>query len=485
MKTGFRILFLSAEVAPFSKVGGLGDVAGSLPRVLARRGHALHVVSPWYSTIDAEAHGIRVVHEDWIRFDGRKQRFQLGKTKYEGVDTWFVGNPDYFHRSGIYTDTTGEGYADNGKRFLFFQLVMSRLIADRFFRPDVLHSNDHHTALVPLFCRLLGRSIPAVLTLHNVSYQGHLSPDDIHALPPDLAEELRRRTIPPAWLNPLAVGVETAREINTVSPTYARELLRKPTLAGELHPFLRRHRTHFRGILNGIDTSYWNPARDPYLSSPYDSTRLERKEANKQTLIRECGLELQAGKPLIGSVSRLVQSKGIDLIIREIPHLLEEGAALVFLGTGAKAYQQALQETARQHPGRVYYSADFNEPLAHRIEAGADLFLMPSRFEPCGLNQMYSLRYGTLPVVHRTGGLADSVVPWNQPGGCGFVFHPYRIGEFRRALREAMHCFEDRRLWRRLQRNGMGRDFSWERSAQEYELMYIDALKREDSHAKT
>ncbi|NOZ75578.1 MAG: glycosyltransferase, partial [FCB group bacterium] len=278
---------------------------------------------------------------------------------------------------------------------------------------------------------------------------------------------------------------ETATRINTVSPTYARELLSNPNLAGDVAWPLQKRQSDFNGILNGIDTEYWNPATDPHLAANYDSRHLDDKEKNRTALLEQCQLDIAPGKPVFGSVSRLVESKGFEFILRAIPGLVERGAGLVFLGTGEEKYQQALEAFAKAFPGRVFYNSGFNEPLAHLIEAGADLFLMPSRFEPCGLNQMYSLRYGTLPVVHRTGGLADSVISWEQPGGCGFMFTPYRFTEFQDALDDGFRCFKDQNFWRKLQVAAMQRDFSWERSAREYKKLYIECWKSGQNHEKT
>lgn len=486
MTARLAVLFVSAEVAPFSKVGGLGDVAGSLPPAVARLGFRVDVISPWYRyTAAALPEPGPPVYFGRISFSGKTEPFALYRIRRNGVRFWFVDYPPYFQREGIYTLPDGQGYPDNGRRFLFFQLAVTDSLRNQVLSPDVLHVNDHHTALIPFFCRRAGIPLPSLLTLHNLAYQGHLPPEDLAVLPSEIARELQSRAPEKHWVNPLKIGIETADRINTVSPTYARELLSDPALAGEAAAVLKKRHADFSGILNGIDTTGWNPATDPFLAAPYDRKRLAGKRINRTALLNRSGLKIADRKPVFGSVSRLVESKGFDLLLRALPWLVDQGAGLIFLGSGDHRIQKALREAAEKHPEQVFYESAFDEPLAHLIEAGADLFLMPSRFEPCGLNQMYSLRYGTPPVVHRTGGLADSVIPHDRPGGNGFVFAPYGYEEFQSALKESLRCFRDRTCWRLLQQAGMEQDFSWERSAREYKKLYIDNWKSGQNREKT
>ncbi len=479
-------LFVSAEVAPFSKVGGLGDVAGSLPQALSRLGVRMTVISPFYRQVKRVLPIVPgEVYSGRLSFGGESVTYKALKVDHDGVTYLFVDYPPFFQREGIYTQANGEGYVDNGRRFLFFQVVVLDLIQKDILSPDVIHVNDHHTALLPYALDQNGIFRPSLLTLHNVSYQGHLPPEDVLYLPEPLSTAVQSKASPGEWINPLKIGIETAYRINTVSPTYAQELLADPELSGELMNTLVSRKSDFSGILNGIDTDYWNPATDPFITVPYDRDSLEKRALNRKALLNRCGLSIPESHPVFGSVSRLVESKGFDLILSSLSGLVASGAGLVFLGNGEERYRHALRRAAESHPHQVFYSSEFDEPLAHQIEAGVDIFLMPSKFEPCGLNQMYSLRYGALPVVHATGGLADSVIPWNQPEGCGFVFSPYNENSFYDALRQAMNLFGQPDRWRELQRNGMARDFSWERSARDYKNLYIELLKRGRHDEKT
>ncbi len=475
-----HILFCSAEVAPFSKAGGLADVAGSLPPALSAHGVQVTVISPLYGKAGSFNTGAKPkpFHSGTIQWAETEKSYTIKRLQYRNVEFLFVDEPDYFGRDGIYTDTSGKGYADNGARFLFFQSVILDLIRQKVVTPDLIHVNDHHTALLPLFLQTEGIELPSLITLHNLGYAGHLPPEDVDRLPSELKQAVVARTVPGAWVNPLKIGIETAGKVNTVSPTYAKEVLVNGKIAPDLAEALKQRGSDFTGILNGIDTEVWNPAMDPNLAENYDKDSLSKKQANRKALLEQCGLEVADDKPLFGSVSRLVETKGFDLIIAVLPELADSGAGFVFLGNGDAKYRMALQSAAKAHRSHIFFSTGYDEPLAHRIEAGADIFLMPSELEPCGLNQMYSLRYGTLPVVHATGGLADSVTQWDRPGGCGFVFEPWTLAAFRQALKQTAAQFKNRKQWNILQRNGMDRDFSWKHSAGDYKNLYIALLNR-------
>ncbi len=469
-----EILFVASEVAPWSKTGGLADVAGALPRALAARGHAVTVVTPRYGSIDPKADG-------FVRKDGAV------RVRGEASAIWvrdgapavtLVEHERYFgSRVGLYGDGGGE-YPDNAERFAYLCRAALALPASRKLRPRIVHLNDWQTGLVPFLMRHEHVQDPTlapsrtVFTIHNLAYQGVFPkevlpfigmPWDVFHL--DGIEYYDQ-------VNFMKAGLSFADALTTVSPTYAREILSPEGGAG-LDGVLRRRRADLHGIVNGIDVSEWDPARDRHLPARYSARDLAGKAACKAALQLELGLPARPDVPLVAMVSRLADQKGIDLVVAALQDLLERDLQLAALGTGERAYEEAYARAAAQRPDRMAARIGFDEPLAHRMEAGADLFLMPSRFEPCGLNQMYSLRYGTVPVVRAVGGLDDTVEDfdgWSR--GTGFKFRDYTPQALLLALRRGIEAYRDRRAWRGLMLRGMAQDFSWDRSAQSYEALY-------------
>lgn len=473
MSESLSLIFVSAEVAPYSKVGGLADVSSALPRSLVEHNVTVTVISPWY----------RKVREHFqspppSRFRGEitlgadRIPYAIREISDNGVRFWFVENASFYDRAGIYGATAGTGYPDNNARYFFLQYVVLDLLERQNIISDVVHVNDHHTALLPLMLKQRDMNIPTLLTIHNAMYQGTFSATETGLL--DLPE---RKYFQQQEGNALKTGIRHANRVVTVSPTYRNELLTIPDLAYGLQDDLRLRNESFTGILNGADYDYWNPETDPHLVQNYSVRTLPFKAINKAALIQACHLSGTETTPLFGSVSRQVESKGFHLILAALDDLVAEGFLFVFLGTGEPDIMRALRDYSEKYPASVACVADYDEVLAHRIEAGADFFLMPSRYEPCGLNQIYSLRYGTIPIVHATGGLADTVVDWNGKQGNGFSFQSYD----ERAFRDAIHrggAIYGTKDWNSLRRNAMLSDYSWQKSAEKYRSLYA-AMRRQ------
>jgi starch synthase len=469
-----EILFVASEVAPWSKTGGLGDVAGALPRALAARGHAVAVISPRYGSIDPVAAG-------FTRWDA------VVRIRGEATSLWVKkGRPAQYlveherlfgSRRGLYGEG-GADYADNAERFTWLTRAALALPGATGMRPRVVHANDWQTGLLPFLLRQEHAQDPAlaraktVFTIHNLAYQGVFPKQVVPhlGLPWDVfrheAMEFHDQ------LSFMKAGLVFADALTTVSPTYAREIL-TPQGGHQLDPILRSRRASLHGILNGIDVEEWDPAKDPHLAAHYSARALAGKGRAKVALQRELGLPARVDVPLVTIVSRLAEQKGIDLVVAAIPELVARDVQLAVLGSGEKRYEDALARAAHERRDRVAVRLGFDEGLAHRLEAGGDLFLMPSRFEPCGLNQMYSLRYGTVPVVRAVGGLEDTVEDydgWNR--GTGFKFRDYTPQAMLLAVRRAIETFRDRRAWKGIVARGMAQDFSWDRSAASYEQLY-------------
>jgi starch synthase len=481
-----NILFATPECAPYVKTGGLGDVSAALPATLAALGHDVRLLMPAYQGMNVSGQVAQTVE---IPSYGPWPAAQLLPVKAEnGVTLLLLACPSFYERAGgPYVDASGRDYPDNLMRFGFLSRIAALLgtswspLVD--WRAEVVHANDWPTALAPLFLAQARERLPqaavaaSVITIHNIAFQG--------VFPLDSAELLG---IPGHWrgidgvefwgqLSMLKAGLQFADAITTVSPTYAREIQTGAFGVG-LDGVLRARSDKLTGILNGIDTRAWSPASDKLIPHPYSATDLSGKARNKAALQARCGIAVQGQAPLFGVVSRLTAQKGIDLVLGALDQVIAEGGQLVVLGQGEAALQQPLAEAAQRHPGQVSVNLDFSENLAHLIEAGADCFLMPSRFEPCGLNQMYSQAYGTPPLVAPTGGLADSVrdASADPQGGTGFVMREPGPDGFREALRRVRQAWLDPKAWHRIQVNGMAQPFGWEASATRYLDVYQQAI---------
>ncbi len=476
-----RVGFVSSEIAPFAKSGGLADVAAALPRYLHRSGHDVRLFMPRYASVDlsrVEWHAVEFVRDVPIRFGDRDIRFSLITTRLPGTDLWMylVDCPEMYDRGSL--------YPEDGDEHLRFA-TLCRAAIESFQRmgwaPDIVHCNDWHAALLPLYLKttyawdaLFART-RTVLTIHNIAYQGYAPASAVPDLGlADHVAMLHQDDLLAGFVNCLKTGILHADVVTTVSATYAREI-RTEAYGHGLEGVLRGRGDHLVGIVNGVDYGEWSPETDPYVPHRFSVDDLSGKALARAELLRALALEIDVDVPLAGVVSRLNAQKGFDLFPEGLtPYLAGGRLGLAALGSGDERYERFLGHLQTRFPGRVCFYRGFNERLAHLIEAGADLFLMPSRFEPCGLNQMYSLRYGTVPVVRSTGGLADTVEPWNAATGegTGFVFDHFTPTGLRWALAAALDTWRDRDAWARLMRNGMLRDFSWDVQGARYVALY-------------
>jgi starch synthase len=481
--TGLRILFLTAELAPLAKVGGLADVSAALPRHLASRGHDVRIVLPLYGRIRARHPGLDLEPvaglEDIAFVHGpRRVSFSVVSTRLAGSDApvFLVDCPPLFGREAIYDDG-----GDEHLRFAVLTRAALEICQRWGWAPDVFHLHDWHTALLPLYLRTLYawdrlfEGSRTLLTIHNLGHQGVFGADVLPEL--GLGADtglLHQDDLRAGRISFLKTGLLLADRLSTVSPTYAREI-QTPAYGFGLDGVLRARAADLAGILNGIDDTAWNPRTDPHLAARYSVKSLHRKEANKRALLEAVGLPWTKGVPVFGLVSRLTPQKGIDLLQEPLAELLAaRDVRFVALGSGGAEYEAFLGGLEARFPGQARFRSGFSDPLAHLIEAGSDFFLMPSRYEPCGLNQMYSLRYGTAPIVRATGGLADTVRHFDAASGTGngFVFEHFSPQGLRWALGEGLRVHADARAWRALQKNAMDEDFSWERRSPLYEALY-------------
>ena len=478
---GRRIAYASAEIAPFAKTGGLGDVAASVPRYLHENGHDVRVFMPLYGRIDTERHAfvpVSFLQDVPLRMGRHDLRFSVWTAPLPGttLPIHFVVCPALYGRHAIYAQD-----GDEHVRFAFLSRAVLECCQRMGWAPDIVHANDWHTALLPLYLktiyawdRLFART-RTVLTLHNLAYQGGFPASVLPEVGLDgVAALLHQEQLGRGLFSFLTTGLLYADAVTAVSETYAREI-QTPAHGMGLDALLRARRDTVFGILNGVDTAIWSPERDPHIARRYSASDLEGKRVDRAWLMARCGLSDDGRKPVVGVVSRLTGQKGFDLAEGVLPWLLANNRIrLVVLGSGSQDLARFFGSLAARWPRRAAFHEGYDDPLAHQIEAGADLFLMPSRFEPCGLNQMYSLAYGTVPLVRRTGGLADTVRPWNPRTGegTGFVFEHATQAGVRWALGQALRAWADAGAWRRLQRAGMAEDNSWQRRIREVEALY-------------
>jgi starch synthase len=472
-----KILFATSELAPWVKTGGLGDVAGALPAALRAQGMDVRVLIPAYPAILQSFPDARLIAQPDL-LGGLLPTPNLREAlSPDGTPLLLLDCPPYFYRPGNpYLGPEGRNWLDNHLRFGLLSRVAAWLGSEAntlAWQPDIVHCNDWQTGLAAAYLHYLpGQRAKSLFTLHNLAFQGlfdHASLFDLGL--PDSAWHIDGVEFF-GYLSFLKAGLQHADAISTVSPSYAREI--QTDAEGMGMAGLLRHRSgKLSGIINGIDTEIWNPTADHHLYQTYSPRRMEGKASNKAELQRQLGLEQRPDLPLLGVVSRLTEQKGLDLLLEVAPQLLNLPAQLVILGSGSHALEVAWSALARKHRGQCAVTIGFDEALAHRIEAGADIFVMPSRFEPCGLNQMYSLRYGTPPVVRATGGLADTVIDaTDEKHGNGFVFGPATAEALLQALQRAITAWQDPAGWRLLQKHGMARDSSWAEAARQYVELY-------------
>lgn len=483
-----NVAFVTSEAVPFAKTGGLADVSGALPIELKKSGLNIKVFMPKYYSVDSSKYGLEFldnIGEMKVRMGGypRSVFVHKGFLPDSDVEIYFIECNDYFIRRSIYTNDF-----DEDERFMLFNKAVIELLQRLKFSPDVFHINDWQTAMMPLFLRdnygwdqMFHRSA-FVYTIHNIGYQGQFS-----------FETAKRGEINPEYAQPggiavhnnginfMKAGIFLSEIITTVSETYANELL-TPEYGAGMDGYLYMRRNDLYGIINGVDYNIWSPENDKYIPTNYSLDTLSKKEENKKQLCETFGFKYYPNIPIIGLVSRMVNQKGFDLIASSINYLVNLSAQWIILGTGEVYYENLFAKIASNFSEKVRYYNGYNNELSHLIEAGADIFLMPSRYEPCGLNQIYSLKYGTVPVVRKTGGLADTVQDWDEYSnygleiGNGFSFNEYSGYALTDAIERALKHFRDKKIWKRIQTNGMNRDYSWEKSAKKYIELYNKAI---------
>ena len=494
------ILFLSTEVYPFAKTGGLADVSAGLPQALRELGHDVRVMMPKYGFIGEKKQKIHLINRlQGVEFeiDGKLLVTNLKSsailTNKTRIQMYFLENEEYFQRLGLYVDPeTGKDYPDNDERFLLYALAAFELCRLLLWKPDIIHCNDWQGGLVPALLKGLYQDDPlfkdtkVVFTIHNLAYQGNFP-----------AATFDKLKLPKDFFTPdglefygdvsyLKAGIAYADAITTVSETYAEEI-RTPEFGCGMDGLLTKRKRDLYGILNGIDTLVWDPVNDiniarPYATEDFIEGDFSAKEACKQDLCFDMGLPYKEGRPVMGMVARLTDQKGFDLLAAIMDKIIEADAQLIILGEGDKKYIELFASLQKKYPEQLAMYAGFHDNFAHKIEAGSDIYLMPSAHEPCGLNQMYSMHYGTIPVVRKTGGLADTVLDVDETThrtkATGFTFEKYEARAFWKAIERALKVYhKDKPFWKQLQINGMKKDFSWDRSAAEYARVYERILK--------
>ena len=476
-----KVLFLSSEVAPFAKTGGLADVSGSLPKALKALGMDIRLALPYYRMIKDGSFEVEILFEDIatpLRSDILRDDIYV--TWMEGdIPVYLINKDEYFDRASLYGTSKGD-YFDNLERFVYFCKTVFLLCKKLGFGPDVIHCNDWQTGLVLAYLRARYRNTPlfcqtaSLFTIHNIAYQGLFSQEkfDVTGLPsnlltPDGIEFWGK-------INLLKSGIVFSDIITTVSRKYSQEI-QTPEFGYGLDGILRDRKDDLFGIVNGVDYTEWNPKTDPLIAANYDAKDLGGKARCKEDLLREFGLPRRLkSKPVMGVISRLVSQKGFDLLVEILDDLMKRDLGIIILGTGDPEYERRLLHIRERYSQKAGIKVAYDNTVAHKIEAGADMFLMPSRYEPCGLNQIFSLRYGTVPIVRATGGLKDTILDYNTKTGrgTGFKFKRYRARDFLRRIEDALLVFEDKEKWKKLMLHGMETDFSSERSAKEYASLY-------------
>ncbi len=494
MARPLNVLFVSSEVDPFAKTGGLADVSSALPQALRSLDHEVRIMLPRYGVINerkAHLHEMLRLKEIEVPVGGKKYlagvKSSFLTSTHAKVQVYFLDNQHFFGRHGLYVHPdTRKDYQDNDERFIFFCRGILEVLKRLGWAPDIIHCNDWMTGLLPAYLKTMYSDDPfyagtkTVFTIHNMAYQGTfpatsfaktLLPRD--AFSPRGVEAFGK-------LNFLKAALVYADALTTVSEKYAAEISTSEEFGCGLQDLLRERKHDLTGILNGVDYSLWDPAVDELLPHRYDIRSIDLKVENKKALCARMGLPFQERTPVLGIISRLADQKGFDLIDEVFDDLLAMDLQIVVLGTGEKKYHDLFQKASHRKPDRIAAALMFNDELAHWIEAGADMFLMPSRYEPCGLNQIYSLRYGTIPVVRATGGLEDTIedIDVAAGSGTGFKFKNYSGTDMLKAIRRAASAYADQTNWRKLMKNGMTKDFSWEGSARKYVQLYRSLAKK-------
>ena len=496
MPSKYKILFVTSEVVPFVKTGGLADVSAALPQMLAELGHEVRIVVPKYGAVDDrkfKIHEVVRLKDLHMNIGEKDVVFSLKSCFLPGqkvrVQIYFLDNQEYFgSRNSLYVDpVSGDDYPDNDERFMLLSNAVFELISKLGWIPDIIHCNDWQTGLIPAYLKTVYKDdaqfsqFKTLFTIHNLAYQGTFPKSSFKKI--GLPEELNSEKGLEIYgkLNFMKSGLMFADVINTVSETYANEIRTDDELGAGLKQVLAKRKNDLYGIINGIDTKVWNPEKDKHLPKKYSSQNLSNKVINKQALAEKFGFKFDENIPIIGIISRLYNAKGLDLINEGFSELMKLNIQFVLLGTGDKKYHNFFEKMSKKYPEKFACYLGFDDELAHLIEGGADILLMPSKYEPCGLNQMYSLVYGTVPLVRETGGLADTVEKFNENTGegNGFMFKKYEASAFLKELKRALKVFDDKKAWNKIMKNGMKSDFSWNSSAKKYIDLYKTVLNNE------
>jgi starch synthase len=488
MPDKLKLLFLASEIAPFAKTGGLADVARALPLALNKLDLDVRIALPFYRCVQNGGFETQTLVDSLeVPFAKTTLPAKIRETRLEGqIPVYLIEREDLYDRPNLYSNGLGD-YYDNLERFSFFSHAALRLCEPLDFKPDIIHCHDWQTGLVPALLKGPYQSNPflaraaALFTIHNIGYQGLFAPEKmlVTGLRP---EEFFRLEGLEFWgqISLLKAGIVYAGLINTVSPSYADEI-QTPAFGLRLEGLLRHNRQKLQGILNGVDYQVWDPTHDPHIPAGFGPGKMLGKKNCKQALIQEMGLNPRLEKrPLLAMISRFSSQKGLDLLVEILDELMTLDLGLIILGSGDLAIQQALQQAAQRHVSKMKFIIGFDDPLAHRIIAGADILLIPSRYEPCGLTQMYAMKYGTIPIGRAVGGLNDTITPFvSETGqGNGFKFVDYDSQAFLSAVCQALEFFSNQPTWQKIMENAMQADFSWERSAQKYLTLYQDLLKK-------
>ncbi len=480
MARRLKILYVSSEAHPYAKTGGLADVSGALPAALRKLGHDVRLVLPKYKCIASSK----------IKPMGKKVPVLLGPAYKEAVlfedlqsgPTYFIGHDAFFNRDGLY-GSNGRDFPDNAERFIFFCRAVLETCKAISFQPDIIHCSDWQTGLVPAYLKTtyaseaFFKNTRSIFSIHNLGYAGNFSP-----------QALRTAHLPWALFHPegveffgqfsfLKAGLVYADLLNTVSKKYSREIL-KPEGGFGFEGVLQRRRKDLFGVLNGVDNEVWDPAHDPWIDHHFHARSLKGKQACKKDIARRLSIQLGRREPLLCMITRLSSQKGLDLLVQGFQDIMAEMVGFILLGSGDAKYEKFFK--SQKHPKKYACRLGFDEKLAHRILAGSDILLMPSRYEPCGLTQMYGMRYGTVPLVRAVGGLADTVPPFNSKTGqgTGFNFRPFELKYFMASLHNALAAYKQPEVWRQLTLNGMSQNHGWERVAGQYTRLYHRVIRQ-------
>ena len=487
MAKGYNVLFVTSEVFPYSKTGGLADVSNALPQALNSLGNEVRIISPKYGPQDErrlQIHEIKRLKDLTIPINNKPIKFSIKSSFIHGRNTkaqiYLLENNDYFKNKGIYQNIkTKKDFANNDERYLFFCKAVLEILEILQWKPDVIHCNDWQTGLIPAFIKTYYKrnvhvgDIKTVFTIHNLAYQGNFP-----------KTSFKKTGLPDSVLTPegglfkgqfnyLKTGLSYADKITTVSQKYAEEIRTNKDYSWGMEDVLNRRKRDLTGILNGVDYSLWNSSIDKIIPYRYTHQEIPLKYENKRELVKRYGLTYKESIPLIGVISRLDEYKGTDLIMEILPKLMKEDVQLIILGVGEEKYQKFFINAKKKYPNKLITVIAFDEDLAHHIYAGADMFLMPSKYEPCGLSQLYSLKYGTVPIIRNTGGLGDTIIDYKKPDGTGFLFNEYKPDALMKIIQTATGVFRNNKpKWHSIMRNGMALDFSWKVSAKKYIDLY-------------